>query len=133
MVTLYPSLDEALTDIAGRSFYESARVTKTADGYTVEDWHTGVEEYLSWSYDNGLSVPAGALDYSRTHETYEHYEAAGHVRYNLPNAVEAIEEGTSVGFTYVVAEADCEDDDPENCDGDHVAGWALIATDETTI
>lgn len=134
---LYATLDEALTDIAGRSFYESARVTKTDAGYTVEDWCTGVEETVLWSYETGAQV-GDVLDYSRTHEAYESYGEARHIRYNLPVAVETIDEGTPVGFTYVVAEAECEDASPDadresgiyDCGEDHAAGWLLIATVE---
>lgn len=126
----YGTLDEALVDIARRSFYESARVVKDDTGYTVEDWHTGVDEYVPWSYDDGPTVPSEAVDYSRTHEPYEYYETASHVRYNLPTAVEAIEAGQAVGFTYVITEAACEDDNPEECMEDHAAGWLLIATAE---
>ena len=130
-MTTYATIDEALTDIATRSFYESARVYKDAGGYTVEDWPTDIEEYRAWSYRDGIDLPAGTIDHSRTHEAYEFYDNAGHIRYNLPNAVEAIEDGQAVGFTYVIAEADCEDDVDE-CDDDHLAGWALIATAEVT-
>ena len=67
----------------------------------------------------------------------ETYTDAGHIRYNLADAVAALEAGTAVGFTYIVAEAECEDmaDDEREagmyeCGGDHAAGWALIATRE---
>lgn len=135
---MFDTIDEALGEIAGRSFYESARVTKSASGYLVEDWHTGVEESVRWTYENGAELPTGTIDASRTHASYEFYETAAHIRYNLDNAVEAIEEGTSVGFTYVIADADCECDDYDaetgycGDDGDHTVGWLLIATDETT-
>lgn len=125
----YTNLDDALNDIAARSFYESARVTKEGNGYTVEDWYTGVEESVMWTYETGAEVPSDALDYSRTHEPYEFYDRASHIRFNLPTAVETIEEGTPVGFTYAIADAYCEDD-VEECQEDHTAGWLLIATTE---
>jgi len=129
--TTYGTLDEALADIAGRSFYESARVSKVAEGYTVEDWPTDVDEYVAWAYETGAQV-GDVLDHSRTHEAYERYETAGHIRYNLPVAVETIEEGIPVGFTYAVAEAECLDEveEGDQCGEDHTAGWVLIATTE---
>lgn len=134
--TTYTAIDEALADIAGRSFYESALVHKVDGGYAVNDHYTGVDELLPWSYEDGLTLPDGVLDHSRLHESYETYTEAGHVRYNLPGAVEAIENGEAVGFTYVIGEAECEDDPdgtlyPDGCPFDHAAGWALIATRET--
>ena len=137
--TLYATLDEALADIAGRSFYENARVQREGDAWRVDDWSTGVDETLPWSYERGIELPGGVdvLDHSRTHEAYETYTDAGHIRYNLADAVAALEAGTAVGFTYIVAEAECEDmaDDEREagmyeCGGDHAAGWALIATRE---
>lgn len=129
----YNTIDAALSDIASRSFYESARAYRTESGkYIVEDWHTDIEEYRAWSYANGLDVPAGTVDYSRTHESCEFYDHANHVRYNLPNAVELLEAGSVLGFTYVIAQADCEDD-VEDCQDDHIAGWALIATSEVIL
>lgn len=127
---LYNTLDEALTDIAGRSFYESAKVTKVGSQFEVIDWYTGVEEITEWTYEDGAKVSDSAVDYSRTHEAYEFYSEASHIRYNLPTAVEAIEGGKSVGFTYVGADAICEDEDWESCGEDHTAGWLLVATDE---
>lgn len=128
---IYAALDLALADIARRSFYENARVTKTDAGYVVEDWHTGVEEIIDWTYEAGIAVEhiPHLLDYSRLHEAYEFYDKARHISHNVPAAVEAIESGVPVGFTYVQADAPCEDG-PDECDGDHVAGWALIATRE---
>lgn len=126
----YSTLDEALNDIAARSFYESARVTKLDNGYEVEGWHTGVDESAMWTYQDGIELTCDPLDYSRVHESYESYETAGHIRYNLEAAVEAIEEGTPVGFTYVVADAYCEDDNREDCNEDHFVGWLLVATAE---
>jgi len=125
---LYETLDQALDDIASRSFYESARVSKVEGGYEVEDWYTGVEESVPWTYNTGAQV-GDVLDYSRTHEPYESYTEAQHIRYNLPAAVEAIEEGTPIGFTYAVAEDECLDDG-DYCEEDHVVGWLLIATEE---
>ena len=127
---LYDSLGSALDNIANQSFYESARVTKIGDSYDVEDWNTGVDEIVRWTYEEGADV-VGAIDYSRVHESYESYEFydnAAHITYDLPAAIEALEDGVSVGFTYSIAMEDCGHDD---CQETHTVGWLLIATDES--
>lgn len=133
--TTYPTLDAALDAIAARSFCESARVYRDGDAFTVEDWYTGVDESAPWSYADGLTLPTGTLDYSRVHGPAEHYATAAHIRYNLPAALEALEAGESVGFTYVIADdtapcEECDDDAADGCQHDRAAGWALIATPE---
>lgn len=91
MSTDYATLAAALADIAGRSFYESATVTPNEDGsYTVEDDAAFIDDVVMWTYDGGMELPHGALDYSRVHEPAEYYDAAEHVAYNLPGAVETL-------------------------------------------
>ena len=124
---MYATLDEALTDIAQRSFYEDATVRRTDDGYEVDDDHGRGDESYPWTYDGGAEYPAEVVDHSRLHESYEFYDEARHVRYNLSAAVAMIEEGTPITFKYVTLDAPCEDSEP--CDDDHLAGWALIAFD----
>ncbi len=88
-----------------------------------------------WTYENGVELDhySNIIDYSRLHESYESYTEARHIRYILNDAViEMIESERSVGFTYVVADTYCEDDNREECYEDHTAGWLLVATDETT-
>ena len=126
---LYETLDQALEEVAERSFYEPCRVCKSGDIYTVEDWRTGVEEYTSWTWEDGPVIPERALDNSRVHEPYEYYHEAAHIRYNLDVAVGAIEAGMAVGFTYVVVDAECDHGD-EYCGNDHAVGWMLVATPE---
>ena len=144
-MTTYATRDDALNDIANRSFYESARMYKNDDfTYTVEDWHTGVEESQEWTYENGLINRAEWLDYSRVHDPAEFYDEARHIEYNLAGALADIELGNAIGFTYVVAEETCNDEDqPDahsnseclNCDsgGTQAVGWALIATAESIL
>lgn len=124
--TTYRTLTEALADIAGRSFYESATVTPNDDGsYTVEDDAGFIDEMVMWTYDSGMELPTGALDYSRAHEPYESYDAAAHIEYNLPVAVDTLKEGKPVHFTYVVVDAYPESEDEIH--EDRNVGWALIA------
>ena len=123
MGTEYATLTAALADIAGRSFYESATVTPNEDGsYTVEDDVAYIDETVMWTYDGGMELPYGALDYSRVHEPAEYYDAAAHVEYNLPGAVDTLREGKAVHFSYVIVDAY-----PETDDEDHTVGWALVA------
>lgn len=135
MSETYATLIDALSDIARRSFYESAVVYKRDDRYTVTDWHTGVEEMLDWTYEDGVTMPPHAIDRSRLHEPYEYYDSGEHVLYHLDSeTVERIESGDAIGFTYAVAEAQCECDPeeyPDGCPEDHAAGWVLVVTLET--
>lgn len=154
--TTYTELTEALDDIANRSFYEDAiirpalfhrddsglidettwecarcgEVTGSQDRavrYIVEDDYSGIEEMFPWSYAGGLDISSesSVFDHSRTHESYEFYDVARHISSNLEEAYRRLLKGEAVGFHYVIAEAACED--PEPCEEDHAAGWALLA------
>src|SRR5690606_12820818 len=126
MSTTYATLTEALADIARRSFYESATVTPNEDGsYTVEDDVAYLDDTVTWSYGGGLELPYGAPDYSRVPEPAEYYDAAAHVEYNLPGAVDTLREGKAVHFSYVVVDAYPEADDEDG--EDRTVGWALVA------
>ena len=124
----YLTLDEALQDIASRSFYEGARIERFDNKIwgVSDDANPGEESYV-WTYKNGAEYPDELLDHSRVHEAWEFYDEAYHIRYNLSAAVEALEEGKPVIFHYVTLDAYCEDPEPEDCQEDHIAGWALIA------
>lgn len=130
--TTHATLDAALTDIAGRSFYESADVFRNDDGsWAVRDAPSMADDSVMWTYENGLEAGTGAMDYSRLHESYESYETAGHIRYNLQAAVSELEAGKAVHFTYVVVDGypstaeDIADDEAGIYDA--TVGWALIA------
>lgn len=139
------TLTEALQAIADRSFYEDATVTPLGNGrYTVEDdFSTAYAgDWIMWSYDSGMELPANVADHSRLHEPCELYDNAGHVSYNLPRAVELLEAGHAVTFAYAIVEAFCERTDDEadidhdrceclECDsgGTEIVGWALMAFD----
>jgi len=133
------TLTEALQAIADRSFYEDATITPVGNGmFTVEDdFSTAYAgDSIMWSYDGGMELPANVTDHSRLHETYEFYDNARHVSYNLPRAVELLEAGHAVTFAYaIVDDLDCLDGsgdtltDCEDCDCDRTVGWALLAYD----
>ena len=137
-MTFHETLDSALSDIAGRSFYDDATVTPVEGGYEVtEDFSTAYAgDSIPWTYDGGMELPADISDNSRLHDPAEYYDGAHHIRYNLPAAVEALESGHSVTFAYALVEdRNCFDGsgdeltECENCECDRTVGWALLAYD----
>ena len=139
---LYLTLDEALQDVANRSFYEDCKVTplvmadEPADvrGYVVEDDTSHATDEWSWSYDEGIHDRDSVSETSRLHESYENYGRAEHIRYNMTESVTALENGIPVTFAYAIVDnADVTTDDQGNGtdkDGfpaDSVAGWILVA------
>ena len=137
-MTFYKTLDEALLDIASRSFYEDATVTPTKIGFTVEnDFSTAYAgDSIPWTCDGGMELPADISDNSRLHEPAEYYDHAQHLRFNLPAAIEALEAGHAVTFAYALVEdRNCfggsvdELTECENCECDRIEGWALLAYD----
>ena len=137
-MTFYKTLDEALLDIASRSFYEDATVTPTKIGFTVEDdYNTSYAgDSIPWTYDSGMELPADISDNSRLHDPAEYYDHAQHLRFNLPAAIEALESGHAVAFAYaLVKNHNCFDGSKneltkyENCECDRIKGWALLAYD----
>ena len=133
------TLTEALQTIADRSFYEDATITPLGNGcYAVEDDSNTAYagDSIEWSYDAGMTLPANVTDHSRLHEASEFYDAAEHVSYNLPHAVELLEAGHAVTFAYAIVEdSNCFDGsgdtltECEDCDCDLTVGWALLAFD----
>lgn len=137
-MTFYKTLDEALLDIASRSFYEDATVTPTKIGFTVEDdFSTAYAgDTIPWSYDGGMELPGGILDNSRLHEPNEFYNDVRHIRYHMASAVEALESGNAVTFAYAIVEdLNCFDGSGdvltgcEDCQCDRTIGWVLLAYD----
>lgn len=137
-MTFYATLDEALTGIASRSFYEDATVTPTEGGFTVEDDFSTpyAGDTIQWTYDGGMEVPANVTEHSRLHEPDEYYDDARHISYNLPAAIEALELGRAVTFAYAIVEdLNCFDGsgdvltECEDCECDRTVGWALLAYD----
>ena len=129
------TLDEALADIARRSFYEDAviRPVTTANyrdfplGYVVEDDYGTIDtESLTWTYDDGIN-PSGRLDEYRTQlmdpcQTFRYPE---NIRIYLPEVEEALTEGKTVHVAYAPVE---DEDAGINEYGEiEYAGWGLIA------
>lgn len=127
-MSTYLNLDGALTEIARASFYEEKTIVPTRGengepAYTVNDDISGHDETVYWTYADGMELDGRrVIDYSRVHEPGEYYDTAAHIRYNLADAITALEEGTPVNFQYVV----CDDINAEE-DEDPTVGWALIA------
>ena len=137
-MTFYPALDSALSDIAGRSFYDDATVTPVEGGYEVtDDFSTAYAgDSIQWTYDGGMELPADISDNSRLHVPAEYYDGAHHIRYNLPAAIEALEAGHAVTFAYAIVEdLNCFDGsgdaltECEDCQCDRTIGWVLLAYD----
>ena len=137
-MTFHETLDSALSDIAGRSFYDDATVTPVEGGYEVtEDFSTAYAgDSIPWTYDGGMELPADISENSRLHEPAEYYDGAHHIRYNLPAAVEALEAGHAVTFAYAIVEdLNCFDGsgdaltECEDCQCDRTVGWVLLAYD----
>lgn len=136
ITTLYATLDDALADVAHRSFCEDCTVIPVEGGWTVEDSHNHQTDEWVWTYEAGAHDADSVSEVSRLHEPYESYETAGHVRYNMSDSVELLEARThAVAFTYAAVDAaDCEDHpgnvDPETgdwCQCDRLVGWILVA------
>ena len=137
-MTFHETLDSALSDIAGSSFYDDATVTPVEGGYEVtDDFSTAYAgDSIPWTYDGGMELPGGILDNSRLHKFAEYYDGAHHIRYNLPAAVEALGAGHAVTFAYALVEnRNCFDNsgdeltECENCECDRTVGWVLLAYD----
>ena len=137
-MTLHETLDSALSDIAGRSFYDDATVTPVEGGYEVtEDFSTAYAgDSIQWTYDGGMELPGGILDNSRLHEPNEFYNDVQHIRYHMASAVEALEAGHAVTFAYAIVEdLNCFDGsgdaltECEDCQCDRTVGWVLLAYD----
>ena len=137
-MTFHETLDGALSDIAGRSFYDDATVTPVEGGYEVtEDFSTAYAgDSIPWTYDGGMELPADISDNSRLHDPAEYYDGAHHIRYNLPAAIEALESGHAVTFAYAIVEdLNCFDGsgdaltECEDCQCRRTIGWVLLAYD----
>lgn len=135
-MAIHANLIDALQEVADRSFCEDVTITPLPDGtYQSEDDHgtAYAGDTVMWSYDGGMELPSGVIEWSCLHETYESYDEARHIEYNLPRAVETLREGTPVTFAY--AEVDAYHDKKacaehcgeDGCQEDMLAGWALLA------
>ena len=123
------TLDEALQVVAEYSFYED-NLVYFADGEWHADGDTSCYSYedVTWT-DDGLDFGTDTppLDHSGLMEAYQTFSVSDQIRRYLPQAVEALERGHSVIFTYQPVSVGILDDDE---DGDTIAGWVLIAEDQ---
>lgn len=123
------TLDEALQVVAWSSFYEDTHVYFAAGEWSA-DGDTSCYSYedVTWT-DDGLDFGTAKppLDHSGLMMADQAFSVSAQIRRYLPQAVEALERGHSVIFTYQpVLEGildEEEDDDP-------IAGWVLIAEDQ---
>ena len=124
------TLDEALQVVAESSFYEDTRVY-----FAAGEWHADGDtscysyEDVTWT-DDGLDFGTAKppLDHSGLMMADQTFSVSAQIRRYLPLAVEALERGHSVIFTYQPVSVGILDED-EDEDGDTLAGWVLIAED----
>ena len=124
----YSTLDEALHDIANRSFYEDATVFQNSDGsYTVENDYgmSYAGDDIKWTYEGGMEIPDGVIDNTRLMETYETLSESSHIRFWLDAALERLESGNAVTFAYAVVSAYPGYGAYEG--EDYAVGWVLMA------
>ena len=137
------TLDEALAEVARRSFYEDVTVYPVLDprngnvlGYVWEDDCNMIPtDEIGWTYADGVER-GPETDWSRLMEPCEFFATAGHVRYHLSRAVADLEEGKPVTFAYgTVTDTSLSfDEDTQtyfDADGnlcaDDFVGWVLLA------
>lgn len=144
------TLDQVLEEVARRSFYEDSAAQLTdSDGYQIEDTHAGDDmapDGVQWTYEAGLEATEHRTwsEDSGLMEPCMFFETAGHIRYNLPGAVEALEAGKLVEFSYQPVYIDAPKDidgrayDPEyrdmyvyDCD-DYVSGVMMDSGELST-
>lgn len=132
-MSTYATLDEALEEIATRSFYESATVTPSTYGtYDVsDDFGTAFpDDVVTWTYEKGIETDAD--EHAGIMEPCQYFDTAHHVRYYLPAAVEHLEARRGpVTFAYVQVDTvastaeDIADDEAGLYDG--TVGWTILA------
>ena len=124
------TLDEALQVVAESSFYEDKLVYFAAGEWSADD-DTPYYSYedVTWT-DDGLDFGADTppLDHSGIMETYQTFSVSAQIRRYLPQAVEALERGHSVLFTYQPISVGILNEEED--DDDTLAGWVLIAEDQ---
>ena len=123
------TLDEALQVVAVSSFYEDNLVY-----FAAGEWNADVDtscysyEDVTWTHDGlDFGTDAPPLDHSGLMMDDQTFSVSAQIRRYLPQAVEALERGRSVIFTYQPVSVGTLDDDE---DGDTLVGWVLIAEDQ---
>ena len=124
------TLDEALQVVAESSFYEDKQVY-----FAAGEWHADGDtscysyEDVTLTYDGldfGTAKPP--LDHSGLMMADQTFSVSAQIRRYLPQAVEALERGHSVIFTYQPVSVGIPDEDEDGDDA--IAGWVLIAEDQ---
>jgi hypothetical protein len=120
------TLDEALQVVAESSFYEDNLVYFAAGEWHADDY-TACHSYedVTWTHyglDFGTDMPP--LDHSGLMMADQYFSESAQIRWYLPQAVEALERGRSVIFTYQPVSVGILDEEE---DDDTLAGWVLIA------
>lgn len=135
-------LDVALKIVARADFYTETLVTplfKAGDASSPVAWLVEKEcnliqtDEVTWTYSGGIDS-GGEDETSRLHDGCESYDEAEHIRFNMPNSVETLEDGThAVVFAHAAVyhewdtfehDEDCVEDD---CQCDTIVGWAMLA------
>ena len=124
------TLDEALQVVAESSFYEDKQVY-----FAAGEWHADGDtsfysyEDVTWTHDDVLDfgTETPPLDHSGLMMADQVFSVSAQIRRYLPQAVEALERGHSVIFTYQPVSVGILDEDG---DDDTLAGWVLIAEDQ---
>lgn len=138
MFEVITDLNGALRRVARASFGEDLQITPIGeeDRFRVEDTTANeqVDDWL-WTYEKGIHDGDSVAEHTRLMEHYEHFDASEHIRYHLPESVEALKNGKTVVFAYaIVYDLDVfwDDKKQEHFDedgqpADDIAGWILTA------
>lgn len=135
------TLEECLTELANRSFYEGCIITPNRDGtYTlIDDYGTIPEDIAYWNTTtNSLEWTYGAPDEWAGYpimEAYEVFDSARQIEHYLPATVETLRDypetiPNGIAFSYVVVSAISDNPDTdydELLDYDDSSGWTLVA------
>lgn len=130
------SLDAALQRVAEASFYEDKLIRPAGFGlYTVEDTNAHMSDDWVWDHEHGLLDWDSVSETSGLMDPYERFDRSAHIRYHMPDAIEALQDGHDVEFAYAAVDHEYStfehDEDvcpgPEECTCDTIVGWILCA------
>lgn len=133
-MTKFDTLADAVADALAWDTYTYPTITKTGDGYTVEPGVSidlpGCDITVMWTYDGGAELGDSVSDYTRVFEPYESMVTLGHLEYNMPAVVDAIESGTAVTLMWCVVDAYPDDASGVQCE---FCGWCENCTADLTV
>lgn len=132
------TLDAALAVVAARGFYEDTAVMPDPDNpgrFVAEATSAHLDDGWTWTYEDGVRDQDSAGEVSRLFDPSETIVTAGHVRYNLPDTVVALERGARVDFAYALvydADVTWDEDKQQHYDADghpadDIAGWVMAS------